>query len=100
MFKLKDFNDIVVQYSQVDNCFYTHVAISQLNSEERTQKTAKVSSIYKCQSKLIRKPELLEEMGLVVVQDANFNIHGLNKTLEHQWSRTLGDRITGGIFEI
>ena len=97
---LKDFNDIVVQYSQVDNCFYTHVAISQLNSEERTQKTAKVSSIYKCQSKLIRKPELLEEMGLVVVQDANFNIHGLNKTLEHQWSRTLGDRITGGIFEI
>jgi hypothetical protein len=100
-FVLRSFENIAIQFTTVDNMFYTNVLIDQPEGSVLSEVVPVELKSLTLANKIIRKPDLIYDKSAnehhLITQDASHEIYWITGDFRVKWSRTLGSEIVGKI---
>ena len=104
-FALRNLEFLALQFSAVDNKFYTSLTAYQPNApNKRTPNEITTVQSSDFTGKILTKPYLITNHANrakeVVIQDSTFQVHQLGSDFSSIWSRNIGERIISDISQI
>jgi hypothetical protein len=98
---LRSFENIAIQFNQVDNKYFTNILIEQPEGTAVSELTPRSLKTITLGNKLITKPHLVKDHTSnempVLIQDSTFTLYWVNPQFEVDWSKDLNGPMLGNI---